>query len=422
LPMKLCIHRGAQQIGGSCVELESQGQRLLLDLGLPLESEENSPEFLPKVSGLLESDPTLLGVLVSHPHMDHYGLLGHVRPELPVAMGAAARRILEAAAPWVPGAVVPAPGPVLEDRKTFVLGPFQVTPFLVDHSAYDSYALLVEADGKRIFYSGDFRAHGRKGKLYDRMITHPPAGIDVLIMEGSSLGRIGLDTTFETEDELEARLVAEIQAAEGLALVYASAQNIDRVVTVFRAAKRSGRRLVIDLYNAAILEATGKDSIPQSYWPQVALFIPQYQRIQIKENARFDLLRQHSAHRIYQEDLAADPGAYALMFRPVHQRDLERAGALGGARFIYSMWEGYLDEGSGARVKLWAERLGIPFTRIHTSGHAGPADLKRFAQALAPKVVVPIHSFHPGSFPDLFPNVEPHGDGDWWDLGEPGKP
>ena len=34
--MRICIHRGAHQIGGSCVEVESQGQRLLLDLGLPL--------------------------------------------------------------------------------------------------------------------------------------------------------------------------------------------------------------------------------------------------------------------------------------------------------------------------------------------------------------------------------------------------
>jgi len=32
--------------------------------------------------------------------------------------------------------------------------------FLVDHSAYDAYALLVEADGERLFYSGDLRDVG----------------------------------------------------------------------------------------------------------------------------------------------------------------------------------------------------------------------------------------------------------------------
>jgi ribonuclease J len=60
--LRLCIHRGAHQIGGSCVELESSGQRILLDLGLPLDAEENSPDLLPEVSGLLEADPSLLGI------------------------------------------------------------------------------------------------------------------------------------------------------------------------------------------------------------------------------------------------------------------------------------------------------------------------------------------------------------------------
>lgn len=35
--MRVCIHRGSKQIGGSCVEVESAGQRLIVDLGLPLD-------------------------------------------------------------------------------------------------------------------------------------------------------------------------------------------------------------------------------------------------------------------------------------------------------------------------------------------------------------------------------------------------
>ena len=43
-----------------------------------------------------------------------------------------------------------------------------------------------------------------------------------------------------------------------------SAQNIDRLVTLFRAAKRTGRTLVLDLYAATIAVATGRDTIPQT--------------------------------------------------------------------------------------------------------------------------------------------------------------
>lgn len=43
----------------------------------------------------------------------------------------------------------------MSDGQALMLGPFTVTPLLVDHSAFESYALLVEAGGRRLLYSGD---------------------------------------------------------------------------------------------------------------------------------------------------------------------------------------------------------------------------------------------------------------------------
>jgi ribonuclease J len=413
--VRICIHRGAHQIGGSCVEVESQGQRLLLDLGLPLEAEENIPELLPAVAGLCEPSDTLLGVLVSHPHQDHYGLLPHVRPDLPVAMGEAGRRILEAAAPWMPkGAVVPNPGPVLRDRVTIKWGPFRITPYLMDHSAYDAYSLLVEADSRRVLYSGDFRAHGRTPWRFDRMLKHPPRNVDCLLMEGSSLGRLAMDAQFATESELEEDMVQAFRTTDGLALVSASAQNIDRLVTLFRAAKRSGRRFIIDLYTALILEATGHEGLPQSDWDDVALYVPEYQRRQIKREKRFTLLDRHKRNRIFPEQLAADASHSVLLFRKVHQDDLVTANALKGARLFYSLWEGYLKKTAGLELQAWADAHGVPLQQLHTSGHASPSDLKRFVTAVDPKVLVPIHSFQPERYGELFRRVEAHQDGEWW--------
>ena len=65
------------------------------------------------------------------------------------------------------------------------LGPFTITPYLVDHSAFDAYSLLVEAAGRRLFYSGDFRAHGRKARLFEQLVADPPAA-DVMLMEGTT--------------------------------------------------------------------------------------------------------------------------------------------------------------------------------------------------------------------------------------------
>jgi len=415
--MRVCIHRGSKQIGGSCVEVESCGQRLLIDFGLPLDAEENNSRYLPKISGLDSSDPSLLGVLISHPHLDHFGLLAHISPKIPVGMGAAARRILETAVPFLPGNwPTPAQGWDYQSGKSFDIGSFCVTPFLVDHSAYDAYALMIESGGKSIFYSGDFRSHGRKAALFDRLTTTPPKNIDALLLEGSSLGRLNDDQQFLTEKEIEAQLVHAFSAAEGLALVHTSAQNIDRIVSIFRASKQTGRKLVFDLYTAAILEATGNKNIPQSDWPEVALFVPQAQRVKIKENAWFKLLKRHASNRIYIEHLQQTHRQSTLLFRPLHRFDLERGECLAGATYIYSQWEGYWEQGAYDMVKNWLERHAIPRHSIHTSGHASPIDLKKLVAAINPRKVVPIHSFMPERYPELFPNVEAHDDGEWWEI------
>lgn len=414
-PVRVCIHRGSNQIGGSCVEVESLGQRLLIDLGLPLDAEENSTRYLPNIVGLNGSDSSLLGILISHPHLDHFGLLAHVSPKIPVGMGPAARRILTVAAPFLPGNLpTPAKGWNFKSGQSFDVGPFSITPFLVDHAAYDAYALLIESEGKRLFYSGDLRIHGRKAVLVEHLIENPPEDIDVLLLEGTSLGRLKEDQQFPTEADIETQLVHAFSTTEGLALVHTSAQNIDRVVSIMRACKRTGRRLIIDLYAAAILEATGNPNIPQSNWPDVALFIPQVQRVQIKENAWFDLLKHHSSNRIFIENLQETPNKSVLLFRPLYCRDLERGNCLKGTAYIYSQWEGYWEQDSYQKLKEWLERKAIQKISIHTSGHASPTDLKRIVQAINPRRVVPIHTFFPERYSELFPNVQFHNDGEWW--------
>ena len=409
------IHRGSKEIGGSCVELESQGQRILLDMGLPLDAKQNDAKYLPDIKGLDGSDPSFLGILVSHPHVDHFGLLAHISPEIPVGMGVAARRILKAAQPFMPGKW-PAPenGPEFKSGIPFEMGPFTITPYLVDHSAYDAYALLIEADGKRLFYSGDFRAHGRKAKLFYRMIAKPPGNIDAMLLEGSSLGRLHHDRQFPTETDLEVQFETAFRETSGLALVHCSSQNIDRIVSIMRASKRTGRKLVIDLYTAVVLEATGNTKLPQSDWSDVVLMIPQSQRVKIKRNAWFDLLKQHSRNRIFREKIHANPERYTLLFRPLYQGDLTRGECLTGATYIYSQWEGYWERGEYDDVKMWLNKHKIAKQSIHTSGHASPVDLKLFVTALNPGKVVPIHTFYPERYAEMYPNVEMHGDGEWW--------
>ncbi len=138
--MRICIRRGAKQIGGTCIEIESQGQRLVLDIGQPLDCSDAESADMPTVPGFDKSDPFLLGVVLSHPHMDHYGLAFRAPTSTTFLMGEAAERILAAAAVFTPSGGTFDHVIHLVNRKPIELGPFRITPYLMDHSAYDSYA------------------------------------------------------------------------------------------------------------------------------------------------------------------------------------------------------------------------------------------------------------------------------------------
>ena len=77
----------------------------------------------------------------------------------------------------------------LESFKTFrakdiiTIGDMHVTPYFVSHSACDAYMFLIEAEGKSVLHTGDFREHGYLGKgLIPTLETYiVKRGVDVLI-------------------------------------------------------------------------------------------------------------------------------------------------------------------------------------------------------------------------------------------------
>jgi len=413
--MNICIHRGAKEIGGSCVEIEADGQRLLLDLGLPLDAElDETP--LPDVSGLEKLDESLLGIAISHAHLDHYGLAAKVRQRVPVLIGEGALRIINTARQFFPDAPDFLRTIEIKNKEPIVLGPFTITPYLMDHSAYDAYAFLVEAKGKKVFYSGDFRSHGRKCVLFERLLQNPPKDVDVLLMEGSTLGRTGFENEYPSEDELQARFIDHFNSSKGVALVWTSGQNIDRLVTIYKACRQTGKKFIVDLYTASILRAIENPNLPQPGFKGFHVFIPKVQRILIKKRELFDIPKSVAFCRVYPDKLPDLASSSVMLFRPSMAKDLEWTGCLEGANLIYSLWPGYLKDERYQWFRDWLEKHQIPLTHCHTSGHAPVADLKRLADAISAKRLVPIHSFEPNAYKKHFENVEIRNDGETWSV------
>lgn len=433
--MRCRIHRGCHEIGGNCVEIESQGQRIVLDVGLPLS--DRAPATIPEISGFDSPDDTLLGVFISHPHPDHYGFLEQIKEPVPIYMGAAARRIVEVSSFFTP---LPGLGhfqpKTLADRQPIQLGPFTVTPFRIDHSAFDSYCLLIEAGGKRLFYTGDLRGHGRNAARFEELVSNPPPDIDLLICEGTQVGRAP-DYTYPNEDSVATRMVEIFQQTEGMGLVWCSSQNIDRLVSVWEAAMRSGRKLILDMYTAEIVSAADHKDLPSLAQGNVKVFLPWSQKQRIIARKAFDIPAPYYPHRIYPESLAEAARESVMVCRPSMLRELKRADCLEGASFISSLWSGYLHRSqkhlsvlsepspssspATAHARNDEETCGqilsqqaVAHFHVHTSGHATVEQIERLLSAFPRSRVVPIHLDDPSGFAKLSANVELKNDFEWW--------
>lgn len=416
--MKVCIHRGTKEIGGTCVEIESQGKRLVLDVGLPLDAPDADTFPLHPIKGFEAPDESLLGVVISHPHQDHYGLAHRLPEETTFLIGKAAEAILDAASLFSPAGLKLKNVKHLADRIPINLGPFTITPFLVDHSAYDAYAVLVEADGKRLFYTGDLRGHGRKSNLFEKLVASPPKDVSILLMEGTCVGRDNQD--FPTEDDLVPRFVDIFQQTHGMPLVWCSGQNIDRIVTIFKACKQVGRQFIVDMYTAEILRATGNERLPQADWNGIRVFLPASQKWRIKNEKAFDVPRPYYPYRIYPEKLAEAASTSVILFRPSMVRDLEEAGCVKDGCVVCSVWPGYIGTEGNRRFVEWVKARGLPLHHCHTSGHASIADLGRLRNAFPDAIAVPVHLSDRERFVELFHGVQLHEDGEWWDIGRTG--
>ena len=69
--MEVNVIRGKNQIGGSIIEIKTAKTRIILDVGLELDSDDNTPA--PNIPGLFEYKG-YDAVFISHYHSDHMGL------------------------------------------------------------------------------------------------------------------------------------------------------------------------------------------------------------------------------------------------------------------------------------------------------------------------------------------------------------
>ncbi|HEX5150040.1 MAG TPA: MBL fold metallo-hydrolase [Parafilimonas sp.] len=410
--MKAKVYRGTKEIGGTCVELTADNGKILwVDLGAPLDTKNSNIDYVQnRVDALL----------ISHPHQDHYGLMEKMGATVPIFIGEVAYDFINAPRIFLDFPLLKGNFKKIKPWQTFVIAnTFKVKSFLTDHSTPESFSFLIEVDGKRVFYSGDFRATGRKKMVFDKIVEAPPKNIDLLLIEGTMIKRG--NHVYSSEANVEEGIYNVIRNQKNVSFVISSAQNIDRLISIIRACKRTGKQVVIDVYTAWLLDMLHKQSgnVPTIEWKEIMVFNLEHHMKKIPDK-QFDNFRARIVKNKIGATIFKTPSDFVYFTRDPNINLINKLRKHGKINIIYSQWEGYLKEEYKQHftdnINALKEDNDIVYHSIHTSGHAVVPDLIKFAKAINSNKIVPIHTEFPEQFKkefekEGFTNVELWEDG-----------
>ena len=370
--MIIHIHRGQNQIGGSIIEIADEKTRLFFDIGINLI--ENEDVEVPQIDGLFCGEANCDGVFISHYHSDHIGLTERLLDGIPVFMGERAYEIISAAADYREKRLLFRPN-FIHHKECVVVGEFTITPFLCDHSAYDSYMYLIENGGKKILYTGDFRANGRLD--FETLLFDLPT-VDILITEGTTLTREGKENI--QEEFLEEIAVDYIRDKSGPVFIMMSAQNIDRLITAQNIADQTGRVLLQDIYTAQIAKSCDILS------DRARVFMT-------GGDKQYEQLRQFSEVKIGKHEIAKIP--FLMCIRQAMRNYLSKLNehvSFEDGVLFYGMWKGYMERPEMREFLDFMISKGVKIHILHTSGHADAITIERIIDKTCPNTMIPVHT------------------------------
>ncbi len=409
--MDIKIHRGLNQIGGCITEISTATSRVFIDMGqnLPGVGVPNTPEQdKAMVEGIFaQHQKEHEAVFYSHTHEDHIGLFWAVPDNVPQYLGEASKAIffkkhmlikralqekrerLEKSSPlydlmnekiqhkvalikkidqmrtWQRPMTKRSPKPLQ-------VGDISLTPFYCCHSSFEAYMFLIEADGKRIWHTGDFRGHGYLSKgLYKTLETYA-RDIDTLIIEGTMLGR---DEQCSTEAAISRRMQFVMQAFKNV-FVLVSSTDMERLVSV---------------KDAALKAKGGYRFDKRAWYMSWAMTYATHQFGKHFSMMNFDVK--------YVDLMGRLPSNGFVI--PVNASQMERVQSAlqrlnpSETLLIYSSWDGYYKDPEQVAVNPRYKQFRDMFDNVvdlHTSGHSDRKTLACVINTIHPKEsIIGIH-------------------------------
>ncbi|MCR5790086.1 MAG: MBL fold metallo-hydrolase [Lachnospiraceae bacterium] len=441
------IYRG-NQIGGcvTVISAVSDGQihRIMIDYGSSLPGNAAKEDF----QYPWEKEP-VDAVFFTHYHGDHVGRMLEIPEDIPLYMGEVARKVMIN----IHDALAKRPDMEEAERKkhedalrllknenrilTFKpegnhyedinLPGFTIEPYSIDHSAYDAYMFMIEADdgerpyGRyRVLHTGDFRGHGRRGGIMLPIIDScihrfGSRSVDALVIEGTMMSRSKEKVKTETELMIEA---SRYLHKHKWAFLICSSTNLDSLASFYQAAQFSNRKYgrYMYVYSNYFMEQLDLYTNTAGNFTDIYKF----KKIANLHDLDYDKAYQNEKMTVPMKvrDMMERFGFLAVI-KPedYHEKyidmfmDAYQAGRIDEPPvLIWSMWNGYVNKyrtlENGEKIPnkagndAWIDFLdrqrakGIEINmELHTSGHASVKMLTDVINAVDPQdKIYPMHT------------------------------
>jgi len=375
---------GQGEIGKNCCFLEHDGRMILIDCGLTFPEEDvfGVDVVLPDLSYLHERAGDIKALFITHGHEDHIGAVPYLLREMSIPVYAS-RLVLGLLQPKLEEMKVRNfDGRVLEPGRRVEVGPFEVTPFRVNHSIADAFGFAVRTPVGLLIHTGDFKLDQTPvdGQVtdYQTLGDFGQEGVLALFMDTTNAERPG----YTPSEKIVGQKLREIfWNRAGRILVTTFASNIHRIQQVFDAAGSVGRKVAVTGRSmedtVRIASELGYLRLPPKTWVEV-------EDLKHLPDERVVLLTTGSQ---------GEPmSALARISTGDHRRVQIKAGdTVVLAATPVPGNETLVSHTVDMLFRQGADVIYEPSAEVHVSGHASQEELKMMMNIIRPKFFIPVH-------------------------------
>lgn len=375
---------GLSEVGRNSYCLQYKDELVVIDFGglFPDDSLLGVDLVIPDMDYLKKNQEKLIGVVITHGHLDHIGGLGYLLDEVDVpviyanglAEGLIKKQVGEKRAQKVLKHY--------DENDHIKSKYFDITFYRTNHSIPDSFAVVVKTPVGTIVHSGDFKFDFTPiGPMtnFSKMVKTADKGVLCLLSDSTNALQPGFTMSEKKVGNSIRNLFSNI---EGRAIVASFASNIHRVKQIIEASIEHGRRVAIF---GRSMESTIRVGREMGYInaPNEAFITPN--ELQSVKNNEITILCTGSQGEPMAALSRIASGTHNYINVIPGDTVIFSSSPIPGNKY-------YVNQTINKLFKRGANVIkNNPLTDTHTSGHAGQGEQQLLFSLLRPEHFVPIH-------------------------------